>query len=252
MIKKHLIFIVCMFWYSISTYAAYEESLLKEAITIKPKDRYVFKIPTTTKINIRWTLNDDGNCKSDCISAVQLNTENTFAATSQYGFGTHYSPIGGLVEIEYKNIANHPVKINILTYKYICDSFGCGYLKSLGIKNPIDYVSNDTPLFKRVRISKFTNIVTSDDKSWSRIWGVTEFGDNFKADFIWWKFDPTKETSCGSFLKMYKEKTIKNKTSVMFSGPILFNKKLDNIPVFYRVEGCTWKPLDFSRDKYDL
>lgn len=252
MLFKYLIIISSSYLFSAVSYAAYEETLLKDDLIIKAKGQYILKMPAKEKTNIIWRVIDKKDWKTECITATQLNTEHTFPITS-WSAQTKYTPSkDGFIEIEFKNNVDHPIKLNITSFKLICDSMACDYLKRLGIKEPIEYTSSDTPYFKRVRISKFTKIVTSKDKSWSRISGITEYGENFKADFIWWKFDPEKELGCGNFIKRYKEKTDKSKTSVMISGPILYNKKLDNLPVFYRVEGCTGKPLDMPRDKYDL
>ena len=237
---------------SFSAHATYEEVEIESGIRIPPKKSYRLELQSSKKLGVRWEVTDMNNCSKDCISVSQVNSSWKMKATSQYGVGYEYNPKDEKIILEYENISDHQVVINILKYKYICDSEACDHMRNLGVKDPINFISNDTPLFKRIRVSKFINIKHSVDKSWSRISGKTESGDLFTADFIWWKFDPDQEINCFKYLDRYKKKTDSEKTSVMFSGPIMYNTQENNIPVFYRVEGCMGRPPGFPKDEKDI
>ena len=143
MLFRCLILIASSYLFSMVSYAALEETLLKDDLVIKAKDQYILKLAAKEKTSILWRVNDKKDWETKCITSTQLNTKHSFPISS-WSAQTKYTPSkDGFIEIEFKNNVDHPIKLNITSFKLICDSMACDYLKSLGIKEPIDYISSD-------------------------------------------------------------------------------------------------------------
>jgi hypothetical protein len=100
------------------------------------------------------------------------------ALTSRLKLGAWYvyEPASGRISVEYKNLSQEPVTIDVYRIQRICDAEACQFLD--GSKNGL--VS---------KVDEFKAIATTKDGSYPVISGVAESGRPFRIHAVWWTDD---------------------------------------------------------------
>ena len=174
-------------------HAAVVHAPIKSGIVLNPGQSYTATIAATKPTEIGWQATQAEPCTTNCIEATDItNPRGTGFATS-LGGAKVYIPAAGKVSVEYKNISNQPVTINVYRVNRTCDAEACKYFPSDAKGRSLTY-----------KIGAFKSITTSKDGSYSVIAGATTAGKPFIVHAIWWTDDPhALHLSCSTWIKRY-------------------------------------------------
>ena len=236
-VKFTIIFLVLLASYA---HAGIKEFPIKSNIKLEAGQAESITIDSNEEIEVNWITVQDKECVTNCIEATDKSGGYEYKISSKLGAGMKYRPVNSKIIIEYKNISDQPVLINVSQQKSTCDAEACAF---------IDKTEKARSLI--FRIDKFLSIETSKDESYSIISGVTTEGDPFKVKAVWW-------TDNNSFIPMNCRKTIKRyleeKTPEEIYKPyILAGSAIGYKEIILKnVDTCSPKALHFGVSSEDV
>lgn len=165
---------------------------IRSGVVLQPNQAYTVTVQASSPTEIGWEAVQGKHCPTDCVQATELvgRTHMTFAAA--LNGVTKYAPADGRISIEYRNISNQPVTINIFRVHRTCEAEACRFL---------DKDAKDRWLV--FRIGNFKAITTSKDGSYSVISGSTISGRPFTVRAVWWTESKASRFSCSVFIQRY-------------------------------------------------
>ena len=188
------VLLVFIFWAGVA-HAAVTHIAIKSGVVLKTGEAYTITLHTTEPVEIGWLAVQARRCTTNCVQARDLTGGINYSIATPLGASKKYQPVSGKVSVEYKNLSDQPVTINIYQVKRTCEAQACKFL---------------TPAQKGswlvFKVDEFRAITTSEDGSYSLISGVAESGRTFRFRAVWW----TEEKSpfminCSPFIKRYLE-----------------------------------------------
>lgn len=173
--------------------AAVRHIPIKSGLTLNPGETYTAQIDAIAPVEIAWTVNQAKPCTTNCIEATELTRNTHFGFATGLGGSKEYPPVSGKIAVQYKNISQEPVTIDVYRIERICDAEACRFFDSTK--------KGHTQVFK---IDEFKSITTSDDGSYSLISGIAMSGRPFKVRVIWWWDDKNAiGPNCSRWIKRY-------------------------------------------------
>jgi len=169
---------------------------IKSGMVLKPGEVYTARLDSAREVEVGWsTVKAAKQCwkNENCVQATQMGRQFGFAGP--LGGSMKYDPIDSKVVIEYKNISQEPVTIDVFRLVRICDAEACQFVDNTK--------QGHTLVFK---VNQFKSITTSKDRSYSVITGVAESGRPFRFRAIWFTDDKTfmnLEGGCTTWIKRY-------------------------------------------------
>jgi hypothetical protein len=166
---------------------------IKSGVVLRPGEICTARVDSTKQVEIGWSAVQAKKCSTNCIEATQVGTRFGFATA--LGGSNKYDPIDGKVAIEYKNVSQEPVTIDVFRLIRICDSEACQFVDTTK--------KGHTLVFK---VDQFKSITTSKDESYSVISGVTQSGRPFRFYAVWFTDDKNfmnLEKGCTTWIKRY-------------------------------------------------
>ena len=166
---------------------------VKSGVVLKPGEVYTAQFETAKQIEIGWSAVQAKKCSTNCVEATQVGTRFGFA--TGLGGSKKYQPIDGKVAIEYKNVSQEPVTIDVFRMERICDSEACKFVD--------ETKKGQTLVFK---VKQFKSITTSADRSYSVITGIAESGRPFRFRAVWFTDDKNfmnLEDGCTAWIGRY-------------------------------------------------
>lgn len=180
---------VCIFVFLLglipSACAARTVEYFRKDISIASGKTHPFEIQSQDPVTVKWQNKQEPECQDNCVEARQIGNPIDLVVSGQYGAAYDFQPIDGAIRLEFKNISQQPVVIDIYSEKEVCDAEACEILKSKGIEYPFDYGEIDFG-YKRVLLARVDKMETSKDGSYSRVQGETIYGTPFDVILIWW------------------------------------------------------------------
>jgi hypothetical protein len=175
-------FLVVMLW-GATAQATVEILPIESSLLLKPAETYRVELDATEPAEIGWTVQGRA-CATNCIQADEVwrglpaggRVQYTIAAS--VGASKIYQPVSGKITIEYKNISNDPVTLDIYRLKRLCDSEACNFFVAGQKGHSLVY-----------KVDEFKAIETSNDASYSDISGVVVGGRPFHVKVLWWTDD---------------------------------------------------------------
>jgi hypothetical protein len=159
--------------------AAVRHIPIKSGVVLNPGETYTAQIDASAPVEIAWTVNQAKPCTTNCIQATELTRDTHFGFATALGGSKEYPPVSGKIAVEYKNISQQPVTIDVYRIQRTCEAEACRFFDSTR--------KGRTQVFK---IDEFKSITTSSDGSYSVISGVAMSGRSFRVRIIWWSDDP--------------------------------------------------------------
>lgn len=196
------LFSLLMLWTSVA-YGTVERIPISSGLVLKPAETHRVVMEATEPVEIGWTV-QGAACASNCIQADEIEWTSLpaggsvrYSIAASVGASKKYQPISGKVAVDYKNVSNDPVTIDIYQVKRVCDSEACKFVEE-GRKGR-------SLVFK---VDEFKSIETSQDGSYSDISGVTVSGRPFRVKTVWWTDDKMAGSamlskSCVSWIKRF-------------------------------------------------
>lgn len=166
---------------------------VKSGVVLRPGEVYTAQLETAKEIEIGWSAVQAKPCSTNCVEATQVGTRFGFATA--LGGSKKYDPIDGKVAIEYKNVSQEPVTIDVFRLVRICDSEACQFVDNTKKGHMLVF-----------KVNQFKSITTSKDRSYSVISGVAESGRPFRFRAIWFTDDKTfmnLEGGCTTWIGRY-------------------------------------------------
>jgi hypothetical protein len=190
---RSAIVILAILW-AAAAHATVERLPIKSTLVLKPAETYRVELDATEPVEIGWTVQGKA-CATNCIQAEELSPRDLpaggqvrYTIAASVGASKKYQPVSGKIALEYKNISNDPVTIDIYRVKRICDSEACKFV--------VEGQKGRTLVY---RVDEFKGIESSNDGSYSDISGVTVDARPFHVKVLWWTDD--KMTPGGLFAK---------------------------------------------------
>lgn len=151
---------------------------IKSGLTLQPNQSYTLSIDATAPVEIAWLTSNDKPCPTDCIEVTELSRYPSTGFATSLGGGKQYVPAPGKIAVEYKNISNAAVTIDIFRVRRTCDAEACKFIPKDAKTRLLVY-----------KIAAFKSITTSKDGSYSIISGTALSGRSFTVRAVWWTDD---------------------------------------------------------------
>jgi hypothetical protein len=176
-----------------SVYGAVKHIPIKSGVALKPGEIYTAQVESAETVEIGWTAIQAKACTSNCIEVSQAGGRSAYA--TGLGGSMMYTPEADKVVVEFKNVSQGPVTIDVYRIVRICDAESCRFINNTR--------KGHTLVFK---INELKSITTSQDRSYSVISGVAESGRPFRFIAVWYTDDRTfmnLEKGCTTWIKRY-------------------------------------------------
>jgi hypothetical protein len=168
---------------------------IKSSIVLKPGEAYTVHIETAKPVEIGWRTVQVKPCTTNCIQATELSGSSHFSFATSLGGSYVYEPTSGRISVEYKNVSQESVAIDIFRIHRICGAEACQFLDS-----------SQKGRWLVFKVEEFKSIATSKDGSYSVISGVAVSGRAFRIRAVWWTDDKTAAlVNCSPFIKKYTD-----------------------------------------------
>lgn len=192
-------FSALMVWAGVAQ-ASVERIPIKSSLELKPSEAYRVALDSADPLEIGWTVHGPA-CATNCIQAEEVDWKDLpqggqvrYSIAASVGASKKYQPASGKIAIEYKNVSDNPVTIDIYQVKRVCDSEACQFLKA-----------GEKGRWLQLKIDEFKSIENSSDGSYSDISGVTVDGQPFRVKTLWWTDDKNGLVfkGCPAFIKRW-------------------------------------------------
>jgi hypothetical protein len=178
---------------AVTASAAVRHLPIKSGVELKPGETYTAQIEASEPVELGWTVVQTKPCATNCIEATELTRNTHFGFATALGGSKEYPPVSGKIAVEYKNISQQPVTIDVFRVQRICDAESCRFFDSKKRGHP--------QVFK---IDELKSITTSSDGSYSVISGIAMSGRPFRVRVIWWSDDSKAfYPHCAPWIKRY-------------------------------------------------
>ncbi len=168
--------ILCLMILCASTaYGAVKQVPIRSGVVLKPGEAYTAQVESAKEVEIGWTAAQAKPCATDCIQMTVVRDMHTVAFNAASGAQGKYMPTNGKLVVEYKNISQQAVTIDVFRIEGTCEAEACKLFD--GSKK------GSWLVFK---IDEFKSITNSTDTSYSVISGVVESRRAFRIRVVWW------------------------------------------------------------------
>jgi hypothetical protein len=175
-----------------SVYGAVKHVPIRSGVVLKPGETYTAHLESQKPVEIGWIGAQGMHCATDCIqmTVVSGNSHQPFASKLD-GYG-HYTPTDGKLVVEYKNVSQEPVTIDVFRIERTCEAEACKF-----------FDPNQKGRSMVFKVAEFKSITTSADGSYSTISGVVESGRAFHIHVVWWTDEKGGFQGCPRWIKGY-------------------------------------------------
>ncbi len=163
--------IVC----TVGAFGAVKNLPIRSGVVLKPGEAYTARVESAKEVEIGWTAVQAKPCATDCIQMTVVRDMHPVVFTAASGARGKYMPTNGKLVVEYKNISQQPVTIDVFRVERTCEAEACKLF------DPSK--KGSLLVFK---IDEFKSITNSADTSYSVISGVVESGRAFRIHVVWW------------------------------------------------------------------
>jgi hypothetical protein len=183
---------IVIFWSSVA-HAAVVHTPIKSAVPLMPNQAVTVTIEAAEPVEIGWLTLQAKRCTTNCVEATDLTSTIHTSVATPIGGSLKYKPVAGKITVEYKNVSNDPVTIDIYRVKRTCEAEACKFFNY-----------GDKGRWLVFKVAEFKSITTSSDESYSVITGVVESGRSFRIKVVWWTEDRNAlAVKCAPFVKRY-------------------------------------------------
>jgi hypothetical protein len=166
---------------------------IKSGAVLKPGQSYTATIDAGKPTEIGWRAVQAKQCSTNCVQASDLTGPMHGSVATSIGASQEYTPASGKISIEYKNVSNEPVTINVFRVQRTCEAEACKFFDPQAKGRPLTF-----------KIAAFKSITTSKDESYSLISGRAMSGRPFTVRTVWWTDDKNAfRFSCTKWIKRY-------------------------------------------------
>lgn len=189
--KLHVVFLGLTS--AIAAFATVRHVPIQSNLTLQPGQSYTVNIDSEAAEEIGWTAVQARPCTTNCIEVSEPDKIPSTSYATGMGGSKEYKPVSGKIAIQFKNVSQEQVAINVYRMERICDAESCRYFDNTR--------KGRTQVFK---IDEFKSITTSSDGSYSLISGIAMSGRPFRVRVIWFSDDKNAlRPACAVWIKHY-------------------------------------------------
>jgi hypothetical protein len=170
---------VLVFWAG-SAHGAVAHVPIRSSVVLKPDEAFTVTLKATEPMEIGWLAVQAKRCTTNCVQATDVTGGINYRIAVALGASQKYTPVSGKISVEYKNVSNEPVTIDVYRVQRTCEAEACKFIDE-GQKGR----------WLVFKVDEFKSIATSKDGSYSVISGVTIAGSPFSLRAVWWTDDKT-------------------------------------------------------------
>jgi hypothetical protein len=178
--------------YSGTVFAAVKHVPIRSGVVLKPGEAYTAHVESAKPVEIEWTAVQPKRCTMDCVQMTVMSGDWHQPFSAAMGATGKYTPTDGKLVVEYKNVSQEPVTIDVFLVERTCDAEACKLF---------DNSKKGTWLV--FKIDEFKSITNSNDTSYSVISGVAESGRAFRIPVVWWTDQKGGFLGCPRWIKGY-------------------------------------------------
>lgn len=156
-------------------HAAVRHVPIKSSVVLQPGETFTAHVESTKPVEIGWTAVQATPCAMDCIRMTLLSSPSPLTLTAAREARGSYTPVGGKIAVEYKNVSQQPVTIDVYRIERTCEAEACRL-----------FDSSKKGTWLVFKVDEFKSITNSNDSSYSVISGVAESGRAFRIHVVWW------------------------------------------------------------------
>jgi hypothetical protein len=175
-----------------TVYGAVKHVPIRSGVVLKPGDVYTAQVESAKAVEIGWTAIQAKPCTMDCVQMTLMSGTYHQPFSAAKGVAANYTPTDGRVVVEYKNVSQEPVTIDVFRVERSCDAEACKFIDSSK--------KGSWLVFK---VNEFKSITNSNDGSYSVISGVVESGRAFRIHAVWWTDQKGGFLGCPRWIKGY-------------------------------------------------
>jgi hypothetical protein len=158
-----------------TAYGAVKHIPIKSGVALKPGESYTAQVDSAKPVEIEWEPVQPKKCAMDCVQMTVMSGTSRQSFLAAMGARGMYTPTDGKLVVEFKNVSQAPVTIDVFRVERTCDADACRLF---------DNSKKGTWLV--LKIDEFKSITNSTDTSYSVISGVAESGRAFRIHVVWW------------------------------------------------------------------
>jgi hypothetical protein len=158
-----------------TVYGAVKHVPIRSGVVLKPGEAYTAQIESAKPVEIGWTAIQAKRCTMDCVQMTLMSGTYHQPFAAAMGAEGNYTPADGKIVVQYKNLSQEPVTINVFRVERSCDAEACRL-----------FDSSQKGRWLVFKVAEFKSISNSADGSYSVISGVVESGRAFHIRVVWW------------------------------------------------------------------
>jgi len=175
-----------------TAYGAVKQVPIRSGVVLKPGEAYTATVESTKPVEIGWVAVQATPCTTDCIQMTLESDHPLPPFTAAREARGNYTPTNGRVVVEYKNVSQQPVTINVYRLERTCEAEACRL-----------FDPNKKGSFLVFKIDEFKSITNSADTSYSVVSGLVESGRAFRIHVVWWTDQKGGFLGCPRWIKGY-------------------------------------------------
>jgi hypothetical protein len=157
-----------------TVYGAVKQIPIRSGVVLQPGQAYTAQVESTKPVEIGFAAVQANPCTMDCIQ-ITLVRDHPVSFSAARGARGNYTPTNGRLVVEYKNISQQSVTIDVFRIERSCEAEACKL-----------FDSNKKGSWLVFKIDEFKSITNSTDTSYSVISGVAESGRALRIHVVWW------------------------------------------------------------------
>jgi hypothetical protein len=158
-----------------TAYGAVQHVPIRSGVVLKPGAAYTAQVESAKPVEIGWTAVQAKRCSMDCVQMTLMSGTWHQPLAAAMGADGTYTPTDGKILVEYKNVSQQPVTIDVFRVVRTCEAEACKL-----------FSSSEKGRWLVFKVAEFTSLTNSADGSYSTISGVVESGRAFRIRVVWW------------------------------------------------------------------
>src|SRR5437867_2484855 len=110
-----------------SAYAAVENVPIK-SLELSPGQAEAITVEAAQPVEIGWRTTQAKECTMNCVQALDVTGGINYTIATPLGASLKYKPVAGKITVQYKNVSDQPVSINVYQVKRTCEAEACAFV----------------------------------------------------------------------------------------------------------------------------
>ena len=108
-----------------TAYGAVKQIPIRSGVVLKPGEAYTAQVESAKPVEIGWAPVQAQPCTMECIQMTLENDHSPPPFSAARGARGNYTPTDGRVVVEYKNVSQQAVTIDVFRIERTCEAEGC-------------------------------------------------------------------------------------------------------------------------------